>query len=355
MKRLAYFKLFVFPLLILSGCAESPLLREAPESAEGAHALEAQDPMSARLAYEELERAYPGGPDIALALGVVALDEGNDEEAIQRAKGALADEPIDSRLASTVDPLFRWALKARDEALRRSLDERGGRAHHNVGMVHLERGIGERNAGKGDEAREAFEAAIEAFERSLLSRPGDRDTAFNLELALLLRDEAEAMEPPPQEDEQDEQDDSESQKDDDQEEGEGRDDEQDDESEEPSQDQDQDQGEQQESDADGEPDDERDETSDGNQEGNEGQEERDSETGEPEEDELSQEIDQEEADAEPEEREAEHAQAEHDIEAKSRDEAERLLRALEASDESLESHLSRRRASRSRRFVEKDW
>lgn len=353
MKRLAYFKLFVFPLLILSGCTESPLLREAPESAEGAHALEAQDPMSARLAYEELERAYPGGPDIALALGVVALDEGNDEEAIQRAKGALADEPIDSRLASTVDPLVRWALKARDEALRRSLDERGGRAHHNVGMVHLERGIGERNAGKRDEAREAFEAAIEAFERSLLSRPGDRDTAFNLELALLLRDEAEAMEPPPQEDEQDEQDDSESQKDDDQEEGEGRDDEQDDESEEPSQNEEQD--EQQESDADGEPDDERDETSDGNQEGNEGQEERDSETGEPEEDELSQEIDQEEADAEPEEREAEHAQAEHDIEAKSRDEAERLLRALEASDESLESHLSRRRASRSRRFVEKDW
>src|SRR5690554_2550438 len=336
MKPLAYFKLFVFSLLILSGCTESPLLREAPGSAEGAHALEAQDPMSARLAYEELERAYPGGPDIALALGVVALDEGNDEEAIQRAKGALADEPIDSRLASTVDPLFRWALKARDEALRRSLDERGGRAHHNVGMVHLERGIGERNAGKRDEAREAFEAAIEAFERSLLSRPGDRDTAFNLELALLLRDEAEAMEPPPQEDEEDEQDD---------------------ESEEPSQDQDQDQdqGEQQESDADGEPDDERDETSDGNQEGNEGQEERDSETGVPEEDELSQEIDQEEADAEPEEREAEHAQAEHDIEAKSRDEAERLLRALEASDESLESHLSRRRASRSRRFVEKDW
>jgi len=353
MKPLAYFKLFVFSLLILSGCTESPLLREAPGSAEGAHALEAQDPMSARLAYEELERAYPGGPDIALALGVVALDEGNDEEAIQRAKGALADEPIDSRLASTVDPLFRWALKARDEALRRSLDERGGRAHHNVGMVHLERGIGERNAGKRDEAREAFEAAIEAFERSLLSRPGDRDTAFNLELALLLRDEAEAMEPPPQEDEQDEQDDSESQKDDDQEEGEGRDDEQDDESEEPSQNEEQD--EQQESDADGEPDDERDETSDGNQEGNEGQEERDSETGEPEEDELSQEIDQEEADAEPEEREAEHAQAEHDIEAKSRDEAERLLRALEASDESLESHLSRRRASRSRRFVEKDW
>lgn len=365
---------FISKLIVLSsilfttGCARTLLLHEASESDKGASALEAGDLELARDAYEALDRAYPAAPDIALALGALALDEGSDEDAIQRSKAALADEPIDSRLASSVDPLFRWALRARDQALREQLDERGGRAHHNLGMVHLRRGMAERQAGNREEAKEAFDAAIESFERSLLSRPGDRDTAFNLELALLLREDAEAMEPPPKEHDQESDRDEErdgSDQEANQEDGEGEqertppEDKQDKQDKQDKPDNQDEQG-----------NDEDDRESSSGDDGTRQEDEPESESGDRDRDddrqgdseeissggdpEVSQDEEVEDRAEDGVEETAEYREGEL-IEPESRDEAERLLRALEANDESLEGHLAKRRASRSKRFVEKDW
>jgi tetratricopeptide (TPR) repeat protein len=333
-------------VLFLGGCQNPLLLREADESRRGRAALETGEADAALSAYDPIALGLPDAPDVSLGRGLASLLAGRFDEAVAAFEAALAEEPLESRLASTAEPLLRRAYRLRDALLREGADERAGRAYQNVGVVHLRRGDLEREQNRRDEARDAYQAAIDAFERSLVARPGDRDTAFNLELARLRLEEAELMPPPPEPDESEGDDGDRDEEDADQEPG--------------GQDQPKDPSERGEGD---DPEDSQDQAGEQDQKGEQdkdqsgeqdqsdsGEDEGESSTGDDE-------GETEEASAEPEPGD-EDARTEGELEPigpEERDEAERILRALEESDETLEGHLAKRRAARRRRIVEKDW
>lgn len=333
-------------LLFVGGCSTPLLLREAEASERGREALAEGDAAAAKEAYDPVALGLPDGPDVALGLGLAALAEGDHDAAIAWFEAALAEEPLESRLASTAEPLLRRAYRLRDALLRREADERFGRAYQNVGVAHLREGDLARERGDHVAAKKAYEAAVDAFERSLVVRPGDRDTAFDLELALLRQAEAELMPPPPQPEPQEGEQDQDAEG----EEGEERDQDASDSEQGEDEDRDQDaerpRGDEDESQGDGsqgaedaepaEPEEDDDARAEGDEAGGDTQDDAEGER------EASDDAETREAEAEP-------------IEAEERDEAERVLRALEEGDETLESHLAKRRAARRRRIVEKDW
>ncbi|MGZ8375949.1 MAG: VWA domain-containing protein [Gemmatirosa sp.] len=72
-----------------------------------------------------------------------------------------------------------------DEARRAREPEIRWRAHFNLGLAHLERGL----AMQSDSARGELDAALALYKRALLMRPADADAKWNYELALRKRQE----------------------------------------------------------------------------------------------------------------------------------------------------------------------
>jgi Ca-activated chloride channel family protein len=72
-----------------------------------------------------------------------------------------------------------------DEARRAPEPELRWRAHFNLGLAHLRRGL----AQSGDSARGDLDAALALYKRALQARPGDLDAKWNYELALRKKQE----------------------------------------------------------------------------------------------------------------------------------------------------------------------
>ena len=72
-----------------------------------------------------------------------------------------------------------------DEARRAPDPELRWRAHFNLGLAHLRRGL----AQAGDSARGDLDAALALYKRALQARPGDLDAKWNYELALRKKQE----------------------------------------------------------------------------------------------------------------------------------------------------------------------
>lgn len=144
------------------------LERENPAVERGNEALRGGDPEAALEAYDEAARALPSAPGVHLNRGLALL---------------AADD-----LAGARDAL-------RIAASPESPPELRADASYDLGLAFLREA--EARAGEEDhaEAQKLFREAADAFRGSLRARPGDRDTAWNLELALRrLREEQEAQE-----------------------------------------------------------------------------------------------------------------------------------------------------------------
>jgi tetratricopeptide (TPR) repeat protein len=125
--------------------AFDPFLKENGDVADGNAQLAKGKAKEALAAYDEAARALPGRGEVHLDRGLALLRSGDDK--IDQAMQAL-------KLASTPD----------------SPPEVRARALANLGDAFFK--------------KEDFEAAIEHYKKSLMLAPGNRSTAWNLELAV---------------------------------------------------------------------------------------------------------------------------------------------------------------------------
>jgi len=147
--------------------AWDPFRRPHPDVEAGNEALRGGDPATALARYEEAAGDLPGEPGLALDRGLALLAQGD----LSGATDAL-------RIASSpdVDPEIR------------------ADAAHDLGVAFLRQGDALDGEAGPAEAKAAYEQAVEAFRTSLRVRPGHRDTAWNLELALRKLDRARQQE-----------------------------------------------------------------------------------------------------------------------------------------------------------------
>ena len=125
--------------------AFDPFLKENGDVAEGNSALSKGKPKEALAAYDEAARALPSRGEVHLDRGLALLRSGDDK--IDQAMQAL-------KLAASPE----------------SAPETRARALANLGDAFFR--------------KEDFEAAIEHYKKSLMLAPGDRNVAWNLELAV---------------------------------------------------------------------------------------------------------------------------------------------------------------------------
>jgi len=125
--------------------AFDPFLKENGDVAAGNSALAKGKPKEALASYDEAARSLPGRGEVHLDRGLALLRSGDDkiDQAMQALKLAAAPES---------------APKTRARALA--------------------------NLGDAFFRKEDFEAAIEHYKKSLMLAPGDRNVAWNLELAV---------------------------------------------------------------------------------------------------------------------------------------------------------------------------
>lgn len=138
--------------------------RPHPSVEEGNAALEAGNPDRALAHYEEAARDLPRAPALFLDRGLALLDQGEIEGALDALRVASSPE---------VDPELR------------------ADAAYDLGLAFFRRGQTLAEEGAADAARQAYREAVDGFRESLRARPGDRDTAWNLELALRRLSQAE--------------------------------------------------------------------------------------------------------------------------------------------------------------------
>jgi Ca-activated chloride channel homolog len=125
--------------------AFDPFLRENGDVADGNELLAQGKAKEALAAYDEAARELPGRGEVHLDRGLALLRSGDDkiDQAMQALKLAAAPES---------------APKVRARALA--------------------------NLGDAFFKKEDFESAIESYKKSLMAAPGDRNVAWNLELAV---------------------------------------------------------------------------------------------------------------------------------------------------------------------------
>ncbi len=277
-------------LLVPAGRARAwdPLHTPNPDIAEGNARMAAGNPEGALEAYDEAARRLPDDPRVALNRGLALMAMGD--------------------LDAAGEALSRAGQDSSDDAIRAA-------AFYDLGLAHYRTGDELAGAEDHEQARERFQSAADALRASLRARPGNRDAAWNLELALRReqeQQEEQEREEHEQEDEEDS-DDSEEQEDSDESE------------------------QQEDSDDEGAPEEDQEPSED---------------EGEPSEDESEQEQEQ--------EQEPSEDESEPEPEAPPRgqelpEDARRLLDALQDDEESLERQRARARAARERRRPTRDW
>jgi tetratricopeptide (TPR) repeat protein len=294
------------PILVLVTLSLLPVTAKAwdPFRASNPHvdrgnALMAEDqPAEALEAYDRAARELPSEPGVHLNRGLALLSAGRMEEA-QNAL-LLATEP------------------SADASLRAD-------AYYNLGLLFYRQGDAAAAQQDHASAQTLFRQAADAFKRSLRARPGNRDAGWNLELALRrIEEQQEQQEQQDQDQDQDEQEQGED----------GQDgDEQDQRQEDDEQEQDQD-------DADQDPDPQDQQDSQDEPEGDDPQGQDD----DPPQDGDEQEQDPQDDAPPPEERDRPLPR-----------DAERILDALEGSEDNLWRHRARTRGAQERRRPAKDW
>jgi Ca-activated chloride channel family protein len=146
----------VLALLPLLGCRPALDALGARDTDPALEAYRAGRVTEALATYRQ--RAQGGGPPLALynlGTALVAADSTDPARA-----------PLDEARRAR-DPEIRW------------------RAHFNLGLAHLIRGL----AAPGDSARGELDAALALYKRALLVRPNDADAKWNYELALRKKQE----------------------------------------------------------------------------------------------------------------------------------------------------------------------
>jgi Ca-activated chloride channel homolog len=179
-------------------------------------------------------------------------------------------------------------------------------AYYNLGLLYYHRGDAAAASESHAEAQEQFRSAVEAFKRSLRARPGNRDAGWNLELALRRLQEEQEKEREQQERQQEEQKQDDQQQDDQQQDDQQQDDQQQDDQQQDDQQQD------------------------------------DRQQDDQQQDDQQQQDQQQEPPPQPEDRPLPR-------------EAERVLDALEGSEDNLWRHRARERGMQQRRRPAKDW
>jgi Ca-activated chloride channel homolog len=300
----------VGPILVLVTLSLLPVTAKAwdPFRASNPHvdrgnALMAEDqPAEALEAYDRAARELPSEPGVHLNRGLALLSAGRLEEA-QNAL-LLATEP------------------SADTSLRAD-------AYYNLGLLFYRQGDAAAAQQDHASAQTLFRQAADAFKRSLRARPGNRDAGWNLELA--LRRIEEQQEQQEQQDQQDQDQDEQEQGEDGQD-GDGQDQRQEDDE----QDQDRD-------DADQDPD---------QQDQQDSQDDPDGDDPQGQEDDPAQDGDEQEQD--PQDDAPDPPPPEEGDRPLPRD-AERILDALEGSEDNLWRHRARTRGAQERRRPAKDW
>ncbi len=237
------------------------------------------------------------------------LEQGKAEDALKaydRALGKLPDSTalqLNRGIASLEAGEFEHAKEALLKATHNPSDKAvHADAYYNLGLAFARQGEGASAEQQHEQASQFYREAADSFKRSLRARPGDRNTAWNLEVALQRIAEAEKKKQEQQEQQDQEQPDQEQQ--------EGEEQQQD--QEQP--DQEQKQGEEQQQDHKQDQEDEKQEQDQEQQQG--------------------------------EEQEQKEALPQH---------LERFLDALEQDEESLPVHKARQRGRARQRTPQKDW
>ena len=257
----------------------------------GNEKLTAKDAAGALEAHDRAARELPSEGGVHLNRGLALL---------AAKKPAEAREALKLAVQSKADPVAR------------------ADAHYDLGLSFY--GDADEAAGKDDHenAQKLFREAAESFKQSLRLRPGDRNTAWNYELALRrIREQEEKQKEKEDKEKQDQKD----QKKDDQK----KDDQQN---------QDQDQKDQQNPDQDQQKQDQQ----------KQDQQKQD-----------EQKQDQQKQDQQKQDQQKQDQQEAEPQQAKPRSDAERALDALQDGEENLEKMKAQRRAARERRAPEKDW
>jgi len=284
--------------------AWDPFLSPNDNVEEGNRAMAQDDADGALEAYDRAVRELPDEPGVHLNRGLALLEQGELDEAREE--------------------LLRAAEPPASDGIRAD-------AYYDMGNAFFQEA--EAAAGQEDHqtAQQLFREAADAYRRSLRARPGNRDAAWNLELALRrLREEEERQQEQEQEQDQQQQD----QQNQDQQ---NQDQQQQDQQNQDQQNQDQQQQDQQ----------QQDQQQQGQQ--NQDQQQQGQESSDREE--PSQEPRQPEGD-----RGGEDARDETGAPGQELPQhVERVLDALQDSEESLQRHRARARGRRERREPTKDW
>jgi len=161
----------VFVMLSLNGCASrsrGPLFeRKEPNVEAGIAAMRRNAPPEALAAFDRAAAQYPAAPEVPLDRGLALLATGTfarAREAFVRALGEGASSDL------------------RAEAL------------YDIGLTHHREADAPPAAGQEPDREHVMQSlrdAIEAYRRSLRTKPGQRDVAWNLEIALRRQHEEE--------------------------------------------------------------------------------------------------------------------------------------------------------------------
>jgi Ca-activated chloride channel family protein len=291
--------------------AWDPLHRPNPDVEEGNAHLRADRGAEALEAYGRAARALPDAPEIPLDRGLALLATG-DLEAAEEAFLEATKPPASPAIRAAAYYDRGIALMRQAEALAEQEDHRG--------------------------AQGRFRVAAESFRRSLAAGPGNRDAAWNLELALRrLHEEQEEQEQQEQEQQDQQQQDQQDQQQQDQQQ---QDQQQQDQQQQDQQPQDQQPQDQQ-------PQDQEPQVQDQHQQGKQPQDQQDQQPQgqEPQEQDPQQPGQQTPSDA------TEGPRPEQVLP----EDARRILDSLEDGEENLERLRARSRANREHRVPTKDW
>lgn len=352
--------------LLIAGCGQSNLLlQDNATVATGNERLAAKDSAGALEAYDRAARELPSEPGVHQNRGLALMAQDTPDEAqkafeqatdrsfhygspdYQQPETGIAGRGLFRTLFQPLRWLTRKLFAPADDvgaSTRRSeAAELRADAYYDVGLLHYARGDADATEEKHKTAKGHFERAAKAFEESLRNRPGNRDAAWNLELARRrIVDEQQRQEQ--QEQEQEEQQQEEEQQDQDQQDPD-------------QQDQNQDQQGQDEQDQDPQDQDQQgqDQNEDPQNQDQQGQDQQDSDPQDP--DQQGEPQDQEPTDPEEDQsqeggqQDAEEAEEPQELPS----DVARILDDLQDGEDSLQRHRARSRAARERRRVLQDW
>ncbi len=291
---------------------------------DGNEALAAGDAQAAQAEYDRAAAELPNEPGVQLDRGLALLAQ--DQHDTAREAFLRATEPPAPR-------------------------ETRAAAHYDAGLSFYREADAAATAGDHDNARDLFGQAAEQFRQSLRQVPGNRDAGWNLELA--LRRETEEEEEQEREEQEQQQQDQQQQDQQEQDQQDGDQQEQD-QQEGDQQEQDQQEGDEQQQDQEGQQGDEQEQDQEG-QQGDEQQQDQEGQQGDEQQEEGQGQRGQEDQQQGQGDQQPSDEETSGTMERSLPPDQERVLDALQDSEENLERARARARGQRERRRPAQDW